>query len=319
MVTLVVVAAAALTALSPWRLYLAVLGAAVLALPGPGPGPQGNGPLVRVVQPNVPQEEKWLPDKMPVVFDRMLELTGAGAPAALTLWPEMATAYDLGEGTAAGAQVVAAARGGAVVVGVPAFEGLHYFNSLIVVQPGFPPQSYHKTHLVPFGEYLPPMVHRLGLAPLATGLVGDYSAGVGPALVQVQGIGAVRPLICYEGIFAEEVRRPGPARLMVLATNDAWFGTGPGPRQHLVQARMRALELGVPVMRAAGTGISAIIDARGHVVAQIPLGQGGQVAAALPAVLSPTIYARFGEAPALIVMALLTIALYRLDRTQRAV
>ena len=158
---------------------------------------------------------------------------------------------------------------------------------------------YDKAHLTPFGEYIPggEWLLRFGISGLAASDGNAFTPGGLQPLMTVPGIGPVRMLICYEGIFAEEVGHTDRPRLMVLITNDAWFGNGAGPAQHLAQARLRAIEQGVPIARAANTGISAVIDARGQVVDSLPLNQPGYLDARLPAALPQTIYARFGSWP----------------------
>ena len=130
-----------------------------------------------------------------------------------------------------------------------------------------------------------------------------------PGPVDLPGIGAAVPLICYEGIFAEEITygdtRP---RLLLLITNDAWFGQAAGPHQHLAQARLRAIEQGLPMVRVANTGISAMIDARGRITASLPLGVDGAIDAALPPALPATLYSRWGDVPLIAVLVLLSFA-----------
>lgn len=279
-----------------WGGAVAIAAAATL-LPGPTSPPKEIAPLVRVVQPNAPQDQKWEPSYVPIFFDRMRSLTAEAPQPALTVWPEMAVPYDLYAPNTA-TDLIAETGSGVVVTGSPHISEWGYHNSLVALQNGQRVGQYDKTHLVPFGEYLPfpQTVAAFGLGPLATANVGNYTPGTDPkAVLDLPGIGLARPLICYEGIFPEEVRQGPRPRVLILVTNDAWFGTITGPYQHLVQARMRALELGVPLLRSANTGVSAIIDARGNVVASIPLGQQGQVSALLPAALPPTPYARFGE------------------------
>ncbi len=161
---------------------------------------------------------------------------------------------------------------------------------------------------MPFGEYIPgaDLLGRLG----ATGLAGNLGTGFTPGAqggpLILPGIGAAVPLICYEAIFAEEINygddRP---RLLLLITNDAWFGKAAGPHQHLAQARLRAIEQGLPMVRAANTGISAMIDAKGRITASLPLGVDGAIDAALPPALPSTIYSRAGDWPVFILLMLL--------------
>jgi apolipoprotein N-acyltransferase len=162
---------------------------------------------------------------------------------------------------------------------------------------------YDKWHLVPFGEYIPfgENLADLGIRGLAARDGGGYAAGPGPALVDLPGIGPGLPLICYEGIFAEEVNasdvRP---RVLLLITNDAWFGVRSGPQQHFAQGRLRAIELGVPMVRAANTGISGVIDGKGRILGSLPMGEAGALFLPLPPVLPATVYARTGDLPAIL-------------------
>jgi apolipoprotein N-acyltransferase len=149
---------------------------------------------------------------------------------------------------------------------------------------------YDKWHLVPFGEYQPnwiPLV--LAFGP------GGFVGGTGPATVRAAGLPPFAPMICYEAIFPGAVVDPAnrPAWL-VTVTNDAWFGNSSGPRQHLAAARLRAVEEGLPIMRAANTGISAGYDAFGHELGRIGMDEAGTLALALPGALPPTLFAQFG-------------------------
>lgn len=298
-VALVVLVAAALAARARGGAVLAaVAGAVLFVLPGPGGvAPADQAPIVRLIQPNAPQHQKWDPIYAPMFFDRLLTETGEGAGTDLIVWPEMALTEIL---SAAGDQlelVSDAAAGTPVILGVPRYGERGYHNSMIRLDQGAGIGAiYDKKHLVPFGEYMPfaDAFARMGIYGLAA--QGGYERGKTSPMVDIPGVGLIRGLICYEGVFAEEVRdmehRP---RALVLITNDAWFGELIGPYQHLTQARMRALELGLPMIRAANTGVSAMIDARGVVTAQIPLGQAGAIDVALPVALDPTPYARWGE------------------------
>jgi apolipoprotein N-acyltransferase len=165
---------------------------------------------------------------------------------------------------------------------------------------------------VPFGEYLPfaGFWARFGLDGLAANADGGFRPGPGPALVDLPGIGPALPLICYEAVFPRDVyRAPARPALLLHITNDAWFGQVAGPYQHLAQARLRAIEQGLPMVRAANTGVSAVIDARGRVLASVPLGQAGTGDAPLPAALPPTPYARHRDAPVFL-LTLLVLGLF---------
>lgn len=284
------------------------LGIALQVLPGPGPvPPEPDAPIIRLVQPNAPQHLKWDPAHGPEFHRRLLAGTKAGEPPDLIIWPEMALTALLENADETLGPISSAARGAPVILGAPRSEGQTYYNSLAVIGAGARLLAlYDKSHLVPFGEYMPlgGLLERLGIYGLASGGQG-YGAGKGRPVFDIQGIGLIRPLICYEGIFAEEVRQsPSRPRLLVLITNDAWFGGWIGPEQHLVQGRMRALELGLPMARAANTGISAMIDSHGIVTASLPMDVYGQIDESLPRALEPTLYARAGEIPFLLLYAL---------------
>ncbi|MEL6958991.1 MAG: apolipoprotein N-acyltransferase, partial [Pseudomonadota bacterium] len=233
---------------------------------------------VRIIQPNAPQHLKWDPEWMPVFYNRALEQTASGDVADAVIWPETSVPALLNYAEPLLSDISAAARGAPVLAGAQRREGEEYFNSAVLIEgEGIIADVYDKAHLVPFGEYIPfaHVLTPLGLQVIVDQVAG-FAAGDGDGLMQIEGLGLVRVLICYEGIFAEEIQR-GEQRpeALVIITNDAWFGTGAGPRQHLTQARARALEQGVPVIRSANTGISAVIDPRGEVVASLALNAAG--------------------------------------------
>ncbi len=327
---LTVAAAAAPAALANgWRSGLpvclglfAVLAAAggygLLRLSDPPPDDVADIRL-RVVQPNVAQRDKWRPELRDGHLARLLELstTAAVEPPTHVIWPETATPFLL----AADArrrhvigQMLMPDR--VLISGAPrrdtgAGGGRDVWNSLHVVGPGGTVlATYDKHHLVPFGEYLPfrPLLSAIGLSKLTAGS-RDFSSGPGPAVVEIAGLPAFQPLICYEVIFPHQIA-PGrrPAWLLNV-TNDAWFGDGSGPHQHFVMARVRAIEQGMPLIRAANTGISGVIDAYGRSLARLDLGRSGVIDAALPGALpSPPLYARIGDR--LLMPVLTAILLY---------
>ncbi|MCC7321785.1 MAG: apolipoprotein N-acyltransferase [Rubellimicrobium sp.] len=279
----------------------ALLGAMPVLDPGPAPAPDPAAPRVRIVQPDVPQRDKTDPAAVPVYTRRLLDLTARPGRPDLVVWPETALPWLLDSMPDVLAMVAGAADGAPVALGVQREEGGRYFNALALVGAGGEVLSvYDKHHLVPFGEYVPlgDLMARWGIHGLAASEGGGYSAGPGPALIEVPGIGPAMPLICYEGIFAQEVgAAPGRARFLLLVTNDAWFGDLVGPYQHFALGRLRAIEQGLPMVRAANTGVSAMIDAQGRVIESLPLGQAGIIDAALPPALAPPLYARTGDWP----------------------
>lgn len=272
---------------------------------------------VRLVQPNAPQHLKWDPDWVKVFYDRALELTRAPAegPAPdLVVWPETSVPTLLGEVPGVQAEIAAAAAPAPVVAGIRRLEARRGYNAMVLLgADGTATQIYDKHHIVPFGEYVPlgDLFDRFGIHGLAAREGYGYSAGPGAALMTLPGrLGTVLPLICYEAIFPADLRAaPGRADWILQITNDAWFGTFSGPQQHLVQARFRAIEMGLPFLRAANTGVSAVIDAHGRVLAELPLGVAGKLDGALPAALPTTPYARLGDGPLAGAMILTLLAL----------
>ena len=268
-----------------------------------------NAPIVRLVQPNAAQHLKWDPDYAPLFFRDAVDFTRAPATLRpdLIIWPETAVPVLLERAEAAFQRITAAADGVPLVLGIQRYDGILAYNSLVYLDAQAELTAlYDKHHLVPFGEYLPGsgLFSNTRLA----GLVGDYgySAGPGATLVDLGALGRVLPLICYEAIFPQDVRAaPERPDWLLQITNDAWFGTLSGPYQHLAQARLRAVEFGLPFVRAANTGVSAVIDARGKVTGFLPLGQAGYLDAALPPALPETLYARTGDAPVTLFLALL--------------
>lgn len=284
--------------------------------------PDADAPVIRLVQPNAPQHQKWDPAHLRVFFDRQLGFTAAPAratPPDLTIWPETAIPWFLDNAGEALEMISDMAGGRPVVLGLRRLDGARLLNSLIVLGPdGSPHALYDKHHLVPFGEYMPlgNLAARAGLTGFANDQGFGYSPGPGPRLVDLPGIGRALPLICYEAVFPHDVAAaPARPRLLMQITNDAWFGRFSGPFQHLQQARMRAIEQGLPMARAANTGVSAMIGPRGHISAQIALGEAGFTDAALPPALPPTLYARTGDAP-LALLLVLTLALLAFRRGQ---
>ncbi len=304
--TFLTVLLSGLPALS-WRWWIA--GVAMLAgwaavgivrLQAPLPPPPGL--QVVLIQGNVAQGQKWDRSLAAQIFEHYLSLTRDGIARTsgghtVVVWPEAASPYLLQTDAAARAAISEAAGNAPALVGAVRLDrDGRPRNTLFAVLPGGTLAAgdggfYDKWHLVPFGEYQPSWF------PLPIQVVpgGGFQFGPGPRTLHVPGLPPVGPLICYEAIFPGQVidsnDRP---EWMVNITNDAWFGNSTGPRQHLAAARLRAVEEGLPLMRAANTGISVAFDPRGHEVARLGMNQTGLLVVDLPPALPPTLFARYG-------------------------
>ncbi|MEL6586891.1 MAG: apolipoprotein N-acyltransferase [Pseudomonadota bacterium] len=290
---------------------------ATAAILSPPPTSTSDAPVIRLVQPNAPQHQKWDPAFMPIFFQRGLEATVApstlDAPSVV-IWPETALPELIRYSADVRPMIARAAGGVPVVIGAQRFDPEGNPRNALVVLEG--PEGdialvQDKHRLVPFGEYLPLpwLSEALGLGPLAAQLAGRYAAGDGPRTFDLPGIGSVLPMICYEAIFPQDLRRVDRPRAILHLTNDAWFGTFAGPQQHLALAKLRAAEAGLPLLRAANTGVSAVLDARGQILASLELGKDGHVDAPLPAALTVTPYARTGDWSAVVALVLAFLAL----------
>ncbi|MBD0865286.1 MAG: apolipoprotein N-acyltransferase [Rhodobacteraceae bacterium] len=272
-----------------------------------------TGKTARVIQPNAPQDQKWDPAHIDTFFARQVAYTGADLPPDLIVWPETAISTFLQDSDPAFTVIAEIARGTPVVLGVQRRDDVRYYNSLVVLDPlGEVSSLYDKHHLVPFGEYMPfgRLAAKFGIYGLAAEDGAGFSAGPGPKMLDIPRIGQAIPLICYEAVFPQGVHgTAGRADVLLQITNDAWFGTWSGPYQHFAQARMRAIEQGLPLVRSANTGISAIIDPYGRPTVTIPLGVPGFADGNLPAPLPPTTYARSGDWPIFVLLAMVASGL----------
>lgn len=262
------------------------------------------GVRLRIVQANIPQRQKWQPELRAGHLQRYIALSRqpSAQPPTHVIWPETAVPFFLAnDDIVLAAAAVAAPRGGALITGAVRRSGgpdnRRLWNSAhAITSDGRIVASYDKSHLVPFGEYVP----LRGVLPIDKLVLGqgDFAAGAGLQTIAIPGLPPVSPLICYEAIFPGAVARRDerPGWLLNL-TNDAWFGTFAGPQQHFAIAATRAVEEGLPLVRAANTGISAVIDPYGRPIVMLGLGVEGVIDSGLPRALqTPTPYARWGNA-----------------------
>ncbi|MFT3988185.1 apolipoprotein N-acyltransferase [Aestuariivirga sp.] len=286
------------------------------------------GIALRLVQPDIAQNEKWREDNARHIFDTLLALSVAPTPehpdglSSVThvIWPESAVPFFIDESPVAKQDlgrllgghtvlITGSLRRGKSRTGPDGDEAV--FNSIITFDGNADVVArYDKWRLVPGGEFLPLqwLLEPLGFKKVVT-LPGSFVPGPGPVTISVPGSPPAAMLVCYEAIFPQglidALHRPA---WIVNVTNDGWFGNSTGPWQHLAQARLRAIEQGLPMIRDANTGVSAVIDAKGRIRKFLGIGQQGIIDAALPAADPATLYGRFGDL-AFAFMALLAFAL----------
>jgi apolipoprotein N-acyltransferase len=266
------------------------------------------GVTLRLVQPNISQTDKWSGEKMRENFRLQLQMSQAAGldKVSAVIWSETAVpgvlSWDPGAQQALGAILPpgALALVGAVRAVPYGSEPLEIWNSVFAIDhTGAVLSTYDKAHLVPFGEYVPfhALLAKFGVEKITAGSI-DFTAGPGPQTLALPGLPPVSPMVCYEAIFPGEVLDPAGARpgWMLNVTNDGWYGLTSGPHQHFAIALTRAVEEGLPLVRAANTGVSGVVDAYGRVKGEIALGEQGILDAALPAALPATPYACWGEA-----------------------
>ena len=277
---------------------------------------------LRIMQPNLQQDVRFNYSAKAEVMQKYLTLSDrASGPqstgvrdASILIWPESAFPFFLTREADAMAQIADLLPKGTILITgsvrapdlPPGTRVTRAYNSIYAIDhDGSVLSVYDKLHLVPFGEYLPfqDWMEKLGFVQL-TKVQGGFIPGTRRRTMEIPNAPRMLPLICYEAIFPGNVAarddRPG---WIVNLTNDGWFGISTGPYQHLQQARLRAIEEGLPVVRAANTGISAVIDPLGRVIARLGLGVEGVLDASLPSAMAPTIYARSGDIPAAIIIA----------------
>ncbi len=272
------------------------------------PTPRADAPLIRIVQPDNPQSEKSQRDYTARLWRRLIGLTAAPGAGRIDvfIWPEGVTPFFLDEAPEALSAIGDMLRPGQALIAGSARRELtdegatRYFNALLLIDDaGRVEQVYDKSHLVPFGEYLPfPAFFRaLDIASLTARIGGAFTPGPGLRTLTTDGLPGFSPLVCYEALFPGAVvgegQRPG---WLVNLTDDSWFGVQTGPHQHLTAARFRAIEEGLPLARSATTGISAMIDAQGALVAATRMQEATFIDAALPPAYEATIFGRYGHA-----------------------
>ena len=288
-------------------------------------GREGREPrhTLRIVQPSVPQREKWRPENQRRIFDDHIALSlskpdgrhDGAVGIGLIVWPEAAMPFRPLDSPAALAEIGRMLPKNTVLVSgalrIEATAGTdggprRVFNSLLAFGDGGQPIAvYDKTHLVPFGEYLPAqrLLESIGLQQLSK-LRGGFAEGVNPRpLLTIPSIGGFAPLICYEAIFPDlHLANEARPRALLNVTNDGWFGNSIGPRQHFHQARVRAVEQGAPLIRAANNGISAVIDPYGRILHQLDLNVAGSIDSDLPATAPSPLYRQFGDSVFLLML-----------------
>jgi apolipoprotein N-acyltransferase len=282
------------------------------------------GVNIRVVQPNISQDDKWRDENVRRIFDQLLEMSARpslnGKVFTHFVWPESAVPFLIDESEGGKAEVATLLGPDRILVtgalrreksGNGIADDDKVFNSVLTLDGrGEVVAHYDKWRLVPGGEFLPFewLLKPLGFRKVVT-VPGSFTAGSGPQTFDLPGAPPVGFSICYEAIFPDHLvdaqRRPG---WLVNVTNDGWFGNSTGPYQHLAQARLRAIEQGLPLVRAANTGISAVIDPYGRFVAKLKLGQEGLIDVALPQGLPLTFFAAHGQSTVFSMLLLLCAA-----------
>jgi apolipoprotein N-acyltransferase len=313
----------AVTPLTTGRLRLALIGSFIMVAAGgawrlaENPTVQSGDYTVRIVQPNIPLTVKIDPKEDQNSVEAHLALTRekSALPSApdFVIWPETALAADPGQipglAQAVGEALPPNALGIIGTLRADWSDKQHpkFYNSVSVLNhDGRVLAVYDKHHLVPFGEYMPGRA-LIDISPIAQAVsaIGDFTPGPGPRTLHIGTRPSFSPLICYEAIFPGETMdsTDRPAWL-VNVTNDGWYLRSAGPHQHLAIARLRAIETGLPLARAADTGISAMFDPLGRELGKQPLETKGFIDTILPKPLEPTLYARMGDSSFFVLLAL---------------
>lgn len=274
---------------------------------------------VRVVQGNIAQSLKWTDEgraQSARIYAGLTRMRTEAPTPRIIVWPETAMPFTLREQSPWPGQLAELLPPeGLLITGAvrstSEADGYRLYNSIVAIDAaGVVKDMYDKHQLVPFGEFVP-LRSLLPIDKITPGGI-DFSRGEGTRTIALDGFPSYRPLVCYEVIFPGLSGNAAPRPAWIVnATNDAWYGMSPGPFQHFDAARLRAIEQGLPVVRAANTGISAVIDPYGRVVRRLELNERGIIDQALPKPLRSTLYSRFGEYITLTILALCWIVTLR--------
>lgn len=262
---------------------------------------------IRIIQPNIPQSEKWDPMLQSANINLLLELSNRPSENEIDLliWPETAITVFVNEEDMA--LISLKVKNIPFVAGFRRLAANRMYNSLLALDDqGELEQIYDKQHLVPFGEFIPfeGMLKWIQGSGLANDEIWDFSEGSGSKFLNLPVLGKARALICYEAIFPNEVRTGERPDSLLQITNDAWIGNSWGPRQHFAIAKARATELGLPLIRVSNNGISAVTDGYGQPIQMLDVGVRGVLDANIPITLPPTFYSKVGDWPLVIVLFL---------------
>jgi len=279
---------------------------------------------LRVVQPNIPLDE-FRADRAVPLLEHYLDLSTRPVPPQSAdpthiFWPESAFPFIISRDGGALSLIRSRLQGAILFTGAARVEidgrDATYFNAINVIAGGEVIETYDKMHLAPFGEYMPfaRFLAKAGITQFVS-IPGGFESGASSRLLTSPGLPPVFPMVCYESIFPDEIAdrinsenlRPG---VLLNVTNDGWFGATPGPYQHFAQARLRAIEQGLPLIRSANTGISAIVDPFGRTLASAPLGVEAVIDGFLPRSLSPTLFSRAPHAIPIILWIFVLIGRY---------
>jgi apolipoprotein N-acyltransferase len=296
---------------------------ALLPAPSSWTAPAGAPQAVALVQSNIRQDEKWLPEMRYEALVRHWRLTQQAWPAELVIWPEVALTqpyHQVRDGYLADLSRQAAERDATLLLGILVFEGDKHFNSIVTV--GSSSGRYDKRHLVPFGEYFPIPAFLRPVMDVLDTPYSDFDFGAEDQPLLAANGHRIEASICFEDVFGSEIgARARDAAYLVNVTNDAWFADSSAPHQHLAFSRLRAMETGRWFLRSANTGISALISPDGEVVKRTPQFEQAVLRGEVEPRAGVTPYQRWGNAPAWLgsALLLLAVALWQRNRGQTTI